>query len=62
LAPGMKLDIKKIYKELTKTLEKGYIPQFLQVVSDIPKTASEKNLERVLRDDFRKDAANVYRF
>jgi crotonobetaine/carnitine-CoA ligase len=62
LAPEMKLDIKKIYKELTKTLEKGYIPQFLQVVSDIPKTASEKNLERVLRDEFRKDAANVYRF
>jgi crotonobetaine/carnitine-CoA ligase len=62
LAPGMKLDIKKIYKELTKTLEKGYIPQFLQVVSDIPKTASEKNLERVLRDEFRKDAVNVFRF
>ena len=62
LAPGMKLNIKKIYKELTKTLEKGYIPQFLQVVSDIPKTASEKNLDRVLRDEFRKDAANVFRF
>jgi acyl-coenzyme A synthetase/AMP-(fatty) acid ligase len=62
LAPGMKLDTKKIYKELTKTLEKGYIPQFLQVVSDIPKTASEKNLDRVLRDEFSKDAANVYSF
>lgn len=62
LAPGIKLDIKNIYKELTKTLEKSYIPQFLQVVSDIPKTASEKNLERVLRDEFRKDAANVYKF
>jgi len=62
LAPGIKLNTKKIYKELTKTLEKGYIPQFLQVVSDIPKTASEKNLDRVLRDEFRKDAANVYKF
>jgi crotonobetaine/carnitine-CoA ligase len=62
LAPGAKLDVKKIYKELDKTLEKGYIPQFLQVVSDIPKTASEKNLDRVLRDEFSKDAANVHRF
>ena len=62
LAPGAKLDVKKIYKELDKTLEKSYIPQFLQVVSDIPKTASEKNLDRVLRDEFSKDAANVHRF
>jgi crotonobetaine/carnitine-CoA ligase len=62
LAPGAKLDVKKIYKELDKALEKAYIPQFLQVVNEIPKTASEKNLDRVLRDEFSKDAANVYRF
>ena len=61
-APGRTLDVKKIYQELTKTLEKGYIPQFLQVVSEIPKTASEKNLDRLLRDEFRKDAANVHEF
>jgi crotonobetaine/carnitine-CoA ligase len=62
LAPGAKLDMKKISNELNKALEKSYIPQFLQVVNDIPKTASEKNLDRVLRDEFNKDAANVYRF
>ncbi len=59
---GVKLDVKKISKELGKTLEKGYIPQFLQIVDEIPKTASEKNLDRVLRDEFSKEAANVFRF
>ena len=62
LTPDAKFDIKKISKELNKTLEKGYIPQFLQVVNEIPKSASEKNLARLLRDEFSKEAANVYRF
>jgi crotonobetaine/carnitine-CoA ligase len=61
-APGVKLEVKKIYKELEKTLEKSYIPQFLQIVNEIPKTASEKNLDRLLRDEFSKEAANVHRF
>lgn len=61
-AQGVKLDVKAIARELEKTLEKGYIPQYLQVVDEIPKTASEKNLDRVLRDEFAKDAANVFRF
>ena len=61
-APGAKLDVKIISKGLSGTLEKGYIPQYLQVVDEIPKTASEKNLERVLRDEFRKDASNVFAF
>jgi acyl-CoA synthetase (AMP-forming)/AMP-acid ligase II len=61
-APGAKLDVKAISSELEKTLEKGYIPQFLQIVDEIPKTASEKNLDRVLRDEFSKDGSNVFRF
>jgi len=31
-------------------------------VDEIPKTASEKNLDRVLRDEFNKDASNVFVF
>jgi len=31
------------------------------VVDEIPKTASEKNLDRLLRDDFKKNAPNVHR-
>ena len=61
-APGAKLDVKIIAKELGKTLEKSYIPQYLQVVDEIPKTASGKNLDRVLRDEFSKDADNVHCF
>jgi hypothetical protein len=31
------------------------------VVDEIPKSASEKNLDRILKDEFRKEAPNVYR-
>ncbi|HPR04672.1 MAG TPA: AMP-binding protein [Deltaproteobacteria bacterium] len=61
-APGSHLDVKTIAKGLSKTLEKSHIPQYLQVVDEIPKTASEKNLDRVLRDEFRKYASNVFAF
>ncbi len=40
-------------------LEKNSIPSFLQVVSEIPKTVSEKALDRVLRDAFSPDAPGV---
>lgn len=61
-AQGAKLDVKIIAKELGKSLEKGYIPQYLQVVSEIPKTATEKNLDRLLREEFSRDAVNVFAF
>jgi hypothetical protein len=31
-------------------------------VEEIPKSASEKNLDRILRDEFRKDAPNVHAY
>jgi crotonobetaine/carnitine-CoA ligase len=55
------IDPKKIARALSETLDKNSIPTYLQVVDEIPKTASEKNLDRLLRDDFRKDAKNVFR-
>ena len=61
MAPGVNLDVKRISEELNKTLEKSSFPQYLQVVSEIPKTASEKNLDRVLRDEFNKGSVNVYK-
>ena len=61
LAPGISLDLEKIHFELSRMLEKSYLPQFIQVVEEIPKTASEKNLDRLLRNEFSKDASNVYR-
>jgi len=60
-APDATLNIKQIQKNLNVSLEKNSIPSYIQVVNEIPKTASEKNLDRLLRDDFRKDAPNVFR-
>ena len=56
------LDIKGIFKTCLENLERNSMPSFIQVVSEIPKTASQKNLDRVLRDEFNVEADNVYRF
>jgi crotonobetaine/carnitine-CoA ligase len=42
-------------------LESNFVPSYLQVVPEIPKTASEKPQERFLLQDFAPDALNVYR-
>lgn len=60
LVPGARVDPVRIAKTLGEHLEKNSIPSYLQVVDEIPKTASEKNLDRLLRDEFRKDAPNVF--
>lgn len=57
---GRHIDPESIYRICVDSLEKNSIPSFLQVVGEIPKTASEKNLSRVLRDIFAKDAEGVY--
>jgi len=56
------IDPKKVFTALKKSLDKNSIPSYLQVVSEIPKSASEKNLDRFLRDEFKTDAANVFSF
>jgi crotonobetaine/carnitine-CoA ligase len=55
-------DIKGIFDACLSGLERNSIPSYIQVVSEIPKTASQKNLDRVLRDEFDPDGSNVYRF
>jgi len=41
-------------------LESNFVPSYLQVVDEIPKTASEKPQERFLLADFAPDAVNVF--
>ncbi len=41
-------------------LESNFVPSYLQVVDEIPKTASEKPQERFLLADFAPDAENVF--
>lgn len=59
---GKEIDIKRMFSVLADSLEKNAVPSYIQVVDEIPKTASEKNLDRILREEFRKDAPNVYRY
>jgi crotonobetaine/carnitine-CoA ligase len=55
-------DIRGIFKTCLENLERNSVPSYIEVVSEIPKTASQKNLSRVLRDAFQTEAENVYRF
>jgi crotonobetaine/carnitine-CoA ligase len=59
---GRPPDIKGIFDLCIADLERNSVPSYIQVVSEIPKTASEKNLDRVLRDEFDPDGLNVYKF
>lgn len=57
---GIAIDPASIFTHCRDSLEKNAVPSFLQVVDVIPKSASEKNLDRLLKEDFRKDAENVF--
>ena len=58
---GRTIDPASIYEKCKGDLESNFIPSYLQVVARIPKTISEKALDRVLRKDFSVDGDNVYR-
>ena len=50
----------EVFSWCRKHLEANFIPGFLQVVDEIPKTASEKPQERFLLEVFDVAAGNVY--
>jgi acyl-CoA synthetase (AMP-forming)/AMP-acid ligase II len=58
--PGSTLDPQSIFKTATEGLERNSVPSYIQVVGEIPKSASEKHLDRLLRDAFDPDADNVF--
>jgi len=55
-------DVKSIFDFCVAGLERNAVPSYIQVVAEIPKTASEKNLDRLLREQFDPEAENVYKF
>ncbi|MBU2548707.1 MAG: AMP-binding protein [Proteobacteria bacterium] len=55
-------EIESILRHCSSGLERNSIPTYIQVVPEIPKTASEKNLDRLLRDEFDANGPNVYSF
>jgi crotonobetaine/carnitine-CoA ligase len=54
------LDPASVFALCRKDLESNFVPTYLHVVDEIPKTASEKPQERFLLDAFSVDAANIF--
>ena len=57
---GVEPDIRDIFKVCVAGLERNSIPSYFQVVAEIPKTPSEKNLDRILREAFSPQKANIF--
>ncbi len=57
---GVALDPAAVFAACRSSLEANFVPSYLQVMDEIPKTASEKPQERVLATAFSPGAANVH--
>ncbi len=64
LAPfeGMSIDPASVYELCKKELEANFIPSYLQIVAEIPKSVSEKALDRILKSEFSPEGDNVYSY
>ncbi|MEW6440557.1 MAG: AMP-binding protein [bacterium] len=63
--PGKRIgeqEVREIFTLCRRGLEANAVPSFIQVVDEIPKTASEKALDRLLREAFSPAGKGVYRF
>jgi len=60
LNPSVEFDAEEVFNACRTQLEASFVPSYLQVVVEIPKTASEKPQERFLLDAFSTEADNVY--
>jgi crotonobetaine/carnitine-CoA ligase len=60
-AEGEAADAASVFAICRERLEPNVVPSYLQVVDEIPKTASEKPQERILLQQFDPDAPNVFR-
>ena len=58
--PDSRPDVEGIFTYCRNHLENNSIPSFIWIVDEIPKTASEKNLSRVLKETFHPEAKGVY--
>jgi crotonobetaine/carnitine-CoA ligase len=58
---GKTIDPASVFKVAVDGLERNSVPSYVQVVEEIPKSASEKYLDRILKDQFSGDADNVYK-
>jgi crotonobetaine/carnitine-CoA ligase len=58
---GKEIDPHSIFRAALEKLERNSVPSYIQVVDEIPKSPSEKHLDRLLKERFSPDAPNVYR-
>jgi crotonobetaine/carnitine-CoA ligase len=56
---GVDTDTRPIFAACREKLEPNFVPSYLQLLDEIPKTASEKPQERLLLGAFDPSAANV---
>ena len=54
-------EVAEVFAHCRRQLEANFVPSYLQVVDEIPKTISEKPQARFLLDAFAPDAPNVHR-
>lgn len=57
---GMTIDPKKIFAHCQKSLPANFVPSYVQVHSEIPKTPSERPKDHLLKTTFDPKAENVY--
>ena len=57
---GRSIDPESVFRTAREKLERNSVPSYIQVVEEIPKSPSEKHLDRVLREAFSPDAENVF--
>ncbi len=55
-----KFDVQKVFASCQRKLDASSVPDFIQIVKAIPKTASEKPQERFLKDAFAREPENVF--
>lgn len=58
---GQSLDLPELIAYCRAALPGNSVPTYIQILGEIPKTASEKNLVRLLQRDFDTGQANVHR-
>jgi len=59
--PGKELDPASVFEAAIAGLERNSVPSYIQMVDEIPKSPSEKYLDRILKEQFSPEADNVYR-
>jgi len=58
-ANGPDIDVRSVFAACRTWLDANFVPTYLQVVEEIPKSASEKLQERLLLAEFDPAAVNV---